>query len=173
MKEGETMKNSKKICLLVPVCLAFGILILPGQTKKVPPAPQPKPPTVRKCFDIVIPSFTATLVSSQLNTPGIEFPTDTVKLQVVLKNAGLMPLPADTQIELRLYRNGELIKLLYFSNILGAGSSTWTWTYTDTFPHGQKTFYLVWAGQTMYQECSVDNNGASFYVNEELLHAVK
>jgi hypothetical protein len=173
MKERETMKNAKKIRLLLPACMIFGIMILPGQMKRVPPVSQPKPPIVIKCIDIIIPTFTATLVSTQVGRPGIEFPTDTVTLRAVLKNAGLLPLPADAQIELRLYRNNEPIKILNFTNILGAGGSTWTWTCTDTFPHGLKTLYMVWAGQIMYQECSVDNNAASFYVNETLLHAVK
>lgn len=174
MEKGGSMKTSKKTCLFAIVCLVSGILVLPGQTKKNPPPSQQQPPiSVVKCIDVIIPSFTATLVNTQVNTPGIEFPTDTVKLQAVLKNSGLLPLPADALIEILLYKNGTLIKRVVFTGILGANGSTWTWNHVDSFPHGASTFYMIYAAQWMYAECTVDNNGASFYVNENLLHAAQ
>ena len=167
------MRKASMSIVFALVFMAADILILPGQIKKVSLPSQRKPPTVRKCIDIIVDSFTATLVSTQVGTPGIEFPTDTVKLRAVLKNVGILPLPSDAFIELGLYRNNENIRSHSYANILGASGSAWAWTYTDTFVHGTPTLYLIYAGQGRYQECLLGNNGKSFYVNETLLHAAK
>ncbi len=131
-------------------------------------------PSVRKCIDVVVDSFTATLLSTQVGTPGIEFPTDTVTLLVWLKNAGNLPLPSDASIQLSLYRNDVLLTIPSYTGILGAPGSRWSWAYKATFPHGVPTSFMVYAAQPRYQECDpINNNTKRININETLLHAAK
>ncbi|MGD1147656.1 MAG: hypothetical protein ABR961_06895 [Thermoanaerobaculaceae bacterium] len=167
----------KNACVVCAVCLGVA-LAAPAEPpksgvgvsqQKVPPVP-----TVRTCIDVVVDSFTATLFSTQVGTPGIEFPTDTVTLLVVLKNAGNLPLPADATIELRLYRNNELLTIPTYTNILGAPGSRWSWAYKATFTHGVPTMFMAYAAQPRYQECDpINNNTAKLTINETLLHPAR
>jgi len=164
--------NAKKFMSTI-LCAGMALSALAATQKTVVPIAKQKLPPLRRCPDVIIDSFTARLVSTQVGMPGKEFPADTVRLRAVLKNAGNLALPPGTFVELRLYRNNDNIGVRIYQNILGASGSTWAWDRTDTFTHGVATTYMVYATLNSVPECSIDNNTARLTVSEALLHPGK
>jgi hypothetical protein len=169
----KSWKNS--ICLFIAF-LFIGFLALPAQEKVGNPSSnQIPPPHWRPCVDIAVVSFTATLISTQAGDPTVEFPHDTVKLRAVLKNIGNKDLPArDNQLNVWMKRNNETFYRVQVNDFPGTSGSSKEMTCTDTFPHGVKTNYYVGVS-LFYGECSpsIENNQATFTINEAQLHPVQ
>jgi hypothetical protein len=168
------MRNDKILFLIAFIFLALCSLALPAQEKSSNSTQLQIPPVnLLKCIDIEVNSLTAILVSSQLGDPAVEIPHDTVKLRVVLKNVGGLPLPL-ASMNVYMNRNNEsFLPTRYFRDILQAKGSIYEVTFTDTFPHGVKTTYTVYYQLDALIECTTKNNKASLTINEVKLHRVK
>jgi hypothetical protein len=170
------MKNRKNLIDLFFAFLCIGFLALPAQKKvSTPPNDQIAPPHWRPCVDIAVVSFTATLIRTQLGDSAVEIPHDTVRLRAVLKNTGNKDLPPrDNQLNVWMKRNNETFFRVQVNDFPGTSGSSKEITCTDSFPHGVKTDYYVGVS-LFYGECStsVDNNQASFTIDENQLHPVK
>jgi hypothetical protein len=105
-----------------------------------------------------------------VDVPSVEFPHDTVRLEVVLESAGGVPVPSLAIEDVLIYRNGEKIYGVGCPSCLGApGTRAVLDKATDSFPHGAKTTYSVQV-TPLYNECSTANNQASFTIDEAQLH---
>jgi hypothetical protein len=165
------MKNGRAALPFAFVVLLLAPLALMAQKKENLPTSQQKPPvSLVTCPDIKVLSFKAKLVSTQLDTPSVEFPHDTVRLEVVLESAGGQPVPSLAIEDIIIYRNGEKIYGVGCPSALGAPGSRFVMDKaTDSFPHGVKTAYSVQV-TPLYNECSTANNQASFTIDEAQLH---
>jgi hypothetical protein len=170
------MKKWKNMIFFLFAFLAVGFLALPAQTKEnYPPSNQIPPPHWRPCVDIAVVSFTATLIRTQLGDPAVEVPHDTIKLRAVLKNIGNMDLPPrDNQLNVWMKKNNETFYRIQVNDFPGVSGGSKEISCTDSFPHGVKTDYYIGVS-LFYGECStsVENNQASFTINEAKLHPLQ
>lgn len=166
--------RTKKIALFFSfIFLILCSSALPHQQKSNDSTQRQIPPVnLLQCIDIEVNSLTATLVSTQLGDPAVEFPHDTVKLRVVLKNVGSLPLPP-ASMDVFLNRNDVRIQTLYFRDILQAKGSSYEVTFTDSFPHGVKTTYSAYIQIHVFRECTTKNNKAWLTIDEVKLHQAK
>ncbi len=150
----------------------FAAASLAGLTPaKKPPtgAASPPPVIMLKCPDIAVTGMSATLVSTLLGDPQVEVPMDTVKLEATLENIGSGAVPPGAFIYIILKRNGEAVRSATVVDPLGAPGSNWTYSVNDSFPHGQKTTYVLQASSPL-KECRLSNNLAALTINENKLH---
>jgi hypothetical protein len=144
----------------------------PPLQANVPQPANPAPPAVF-CADIAVTGIKATLVSTQLGDPSVDFPHDKIKLQVTLENVGNKAVPSDFLMDFIIKKNG--LKLdgrgyPIFSTSLGAPGSRFVIDdIVDSFPHGVETTYSVEA-MPLYNECATSNNQASLTIDETQLH---
>jgi hypothetical protein len=142
--------------------------LAPAKKALTETAPQP-PVILLKCPDIAVSGMNATLVSTLLGDPQVEFPMDTVKLEATLENVGSEAVPPGAFIYIILKRNGEAVRSATVVDTLGAPGSSWTYSVNDSFPHGQKTTYVLQASSPL-KECRLSNNLAALTINEKKLH---
>jgi hypothetical protein len=170
------MKNRKNLIFILFAFFAVISLALPAQKKtNIPANNQIPPPHWLPCVDIAVVSFTATLISTQVGDPAVEFPHDTIRLRAVLKNIGNKDLPPrDNQLNVWMKRNNETFYRVQVNDFPGTSGSSKEISCTDSFPHGVKTDYYVGVS-LFYGECStsIENNQASFTINEGQLHPVQ
>jgi len=170
------MKKKNCIIILLVVFMAGAFLTLSAQKKPVSPVKiLTPPPHFRPCVDIAVISFTATLIRTQVGDPAVEIPHDTIRLRAVLKNIGNKDLPPrDNQLNVWMKKNNETFFSIQVNDFPGTSGSSKEITCTDSFPHGVNTNYYVGVS-LFYGECSpsIENNQATFTINEVQLHAVK
>ena len=160
----------KSLPLVVLALLVVGSLHLQAEQKKVKTATSQRPPVILiKCPDIAVNNMQATLVSTLLGDLQVEFPMDTVKLEATLENVGSAAVPPGTFLFLILKKNGKVIQSVNATDALEAPGSRWTYSVNDSFPHGQKTTYVIQAATTL-RECRVSNNQATCRIDEKKLH---
>ncbi len=127
-------------------------------------------PSALACPDVRVVSLRALLVSTQLGDPAVEFPHDTVRLEVTVENAGKKDVPSLFIVDVIAYRNGVRVGGLGCPSCLGAPGSRFVMSeIKDTFPHGVKTVYSVEV-PPLYNECTTANNKASLTIDEAQLH---
>jgi hypothetical protein len=168
--QGEEGFNVKKSlpCTLI-IFFAASSLTLAIQKKSLTTTAS-KPSVISlKCPDITVSGMNATLVSTLLGDPQVEFPMDTVKLEATLENSGTEAVPLGTFVYIILKRNGEVVRSTTATDPLGAPGSSWTYSVNDSFPHGQKTTYILQASSTL-KECRLSNNLAALTIDEKKLH---
>jgi hypothetical protein len=165
------MKSKGTTLLFAFVLLSVGALALMAQPKQNIPTGQQRPPgNLLTCPDIRVLSFKAALVSTQLGEPSVEFPHDTVRLEVILENVGGQAVPSAFIVDIIAYRNGQKIYGVGCPSALGAPGSRFVMDkIRDTFPHGVRTTYSVQV-LPLYNECTTTNNQASFTIDEVQLH---
>jgi hypothetical protein len=148
----------------------------PQTSKRLPSyqVPSKRPPI---CEDIEVSSFTITLISTQKNDKTIEFPKDTVKLRAVFKNVGTQPIRTGASVIRYLIKNGKRLHIENENQDLRTPGSSWEMVYTDSFPHGVETKYIVgaWIGINSQadSECSKSNNEKSIIIDEAKLHPLE
>jgi hypothetical protein len=162
------MKNFRIALLFACGFFAAGSLALPDQKIQL------HKPSVDLflCPDIEVVSFDALLYSTQVGTPLIEFPTDTVAVYYDLKNSGKAAVPNGTVLNIVFKRNGKVLRSFSITptaRYLGAPDSHSGGGFTDSFPHGEKMTYSVQVTGPI-QECTTNNNSASFTIDEDKLH---
>jgi len=173
------MKRKGFLFLLALVCSAMGLLVLADTTKANTGINQKVPPVTLRCPDIKVLSFSAKLVSTTAGDPAVEFPQDRILLTVEIVKAGNLPPPANAIYRVSFFRKNAN------SNVeLPAGSQYFNpapnhtpnllffISIPDTFPHGLQTTYTVIVG-VPFQECTKENNKASFTIDEGQLHGLK
>jgi hypothetical protein len=167
--EGK-MKNDKKTLWIALAFFLAGSLNMSAQKTNFPTSDRKPPVILLTCPDIKVVSFTATLVSTQVGLPLVEFPHDKVSLEVIFENVGGRPVPSAFIMDIFVKRNGGVIYSRGWPAALGApGSRCVMDKIVDSFPHGAQTTYSVEV-RPMYNECSATNNQASFTVDETQLH---
>jgi hypothetical protein len=140
------------------------------KNQDLPTNNQLPPPHVLTCPNLKVVSFKATLVSTQMGDPAVEFPHDKVKLEVKVENLGSPNYPRTTQIHIWINKNDMQIFQTHASSSCG----TITESRIDSFPHGVKTTYSVFAGPDWaIPGCSMVSTSASFTIDEGQLHAVQ
>jgi hypothetical protein len=107
-----------------------------------------------------------------VGTPLIEFPSDTVAVCYDLKNSGKAAVPNGTVVDIVIKRNGKVFRSFSHTTntgTLGAPGSHWGGGFSDSFRHGEKMTYSIQVTAPI-QECTKDNNRASFTIDEDKLH---
>lgn len=165
------MRNYQRALLFAFVFLFVCSSAMRAQKKSdISTSGQNPPVKLLTCADIKVVSFKATLVSTQAGNPSVEFPHDTVSLEVIFENAGGRAVPSAFIMDIFVKRNGEVIYSRGWPAALGApGSRCVMDKVVDSFPHGVPTTYSVEV-RPMYNECSATNNQASFVIDEVRLH---
>jgi len=156
-------------CLLLVLFTALPLASLATQKKSLTTTASKPPVIMLKCPDIAVSGMSATLVSTLLGDPQVEFPMDTVKLEATLENIGSEAVPPGTFVYVILKRNGEAVRSATIPDPLGAPGSSWNYSVTDSFLHGQKTTYVIQASSTL-KECRLSNNLAALTIDEKKLH---
>ncbi len=163
------MKN-KSTWLVFPLFLfVCGGFILLGQERPTFPRQRRPPIFQQKCPDILVASFNATLIGTQVGDSSADFPHDMVRLEAVLTNGGSLPLPAEAKLHIEFKRNGQTFTWVDPVGVLSGPGSRWTIARTDRFPHNTPTTYSV-AVTTAVAECQKENNQATFQISEAELH---
>jgi len=161
--------NKKYRRLLLVFFAAASLAGLAPAKKPLSEAASQPPVILLKCPDIAVTGMSATLVSTLLGDPQVEVPMDTVKLEATLENVGSEAVPPGAFIYIILKRNGEAVRSATVTDPLEAPGSSWTYSVNDSFPHGQKTTYVLQASSTL-KECRLSNNLAALTINEKKLH---
>jgi hypothetical protein len=161
--------KKKYRCLLLVFFAAASLAGLTPARKPLTDTASQPPVILLKCPDIAVTGMNATLVSTLLGDPQVEFPMDTVKLEATLENVGSEAVPPGAFIYIILKRNGEAVRSATAVDPLGAPGSNWTYSVNDSFPHGQKTTYVLQASSQL-KECRLSNNLAALTIDEKKLH---
>jgi PKD repeat protein len=146
----------------------------PPLQANVPEPANPAPP-YSFCADIAVASLKASLVSTQLNDPAVDFPHDKVRLEMVIENRGNKNLPSPLLIDRMIKKNGQLLYAcsgmfsIESADFGKPGSRYVMDNIVDTFPHGVATTYSAEV-LPIGGECSNDNNNASLTIDETQLH---
>jgi hypothetical protein len=144
----------------------------PPLQANVPQPANPAPPAVF-CADIAVTGIKATLVSTQVGDPSVDFPHDKIKLQVTLENVGNKAVPSDFLMDIFIKKNSEKVDgrgYPIWTTSLGAPGSRFVIDdIVDSFPHGAATTYSVEI-LPLYNECATENNNASLTIDETQLH---
>ena len=160
----------KSLPLVALTLLAAGSFCLAAQQKTAKPATRQKPSAVSvQCPDIAVTHMQATLVSTLLGDLQVEVPMDTIKLEARLENVGSEAVPSGAYVYIIVKKNGKVIQSANATDTLGPPGSRWTYSVNDSFPHGQKTIYVIQAASAL-KECRVNNNQATLWIDEKKLH---
>lgn len=147
-----------------------------GATGNAPPrsvAKQPAhPASPCRLPDLVVASLTIELVSTTMGQPGVEFPTDRLKITGVIKDAGGMKSPAGFKVTLS--KSGAHVIASRTIAAPATPGQVWSLVHDDTFLHdapgGHGPGYLVKA-EADFSECSKGNNQLAINLNDATLHA--
>ncbi len=153
------------ILLFIAVSISFTSAVF-AQWKPNLPAVKIPIPDLRTCLgvDLAVTNMDITLQNTGLNIPGVEFPVDDVRIDIIIKNIGKAQLPPNANFSLSLYRNNERLRTTTFTS-----GSSWSYTYSDTFPHGINTVYKAVITADI-SECLLTNNEVTYPIVESKLH---
>ncbi len=131
--------------------------------------PALRPAIQRPGPDIAVLDVKITLLETQLNTPGVEFPTDKVKIEAPIRNVGTKSIPQGSSLNILVEKNGQFFRGSVASDAIGSPGSEFTYQTTDSFPHGQLTEYRI-SVRPINGEPQTSNNSNSAVTDEFQLH---
>jgi hypothetical protein len=155
----------------VGVVLVLAAGPLSAQTSKAPPQVDRRAIALPKtCMlpDLAVASLTIELVSTTKGQPGMEFPTDRLRITAVVKDIGGVKSLTGFTVKLSKLALGVLATKSIPAPT--AAGQVWTLTHDDTYLHDRAPAYQV-VVEAGFDECSKANNKMLLGLNDQVLHA--